>query len=507
MTLTEAIAKPFLSRKKEDENNDLSSIPPEEKEKLSVYDSSDPDVIATGFFDNTASLNMGMFDKPTVLKKQADYIRTYRTIANYPEVDEAITEIVNEAIFNPDTQYDSVAINFTQDSEIPQGIQDKISEEFRSILSKLNLDKNFYNFFYNYYVDGQIVFHVSYKEKNKDIGFATIKTLDPINLYYDMSSHKWKYEDTFEGPLYSRRQDNSKANLTFDKEEIIRIDSGIFSDKIILSNLHKAIRPANLLKTMEDMLIPMRFARSMSRRVFNVDVANLPENKVKQVMDTYKTTYKYSNFFNIDAGTISKQSHINSLVEDYWFPNRGGARGTSVDTIDETGNLGEIKDIIYLKQKLYVSLQVPVSRMSDSESTPEFDFNSTSISRDEMKFFAKISRLRTQFSEVFYELLRRQLIFKKVINESEWRTIQKDIFVKYSNQNVFYEKLEQERMSSRFAIFSSIREDVGKIYSWEYALKNILKMSDDEVISQSKQIEKEKKDPIYKRFYETQDEE
>lgn len=499
MTLVEAILKPFLGRKQPQKTDEKI---PEEKEISKIYDALDPDVIATGFFDNSG-FTLNQPDKYSALKKQAEIINTYRNIASGAEVDEAISIIVNEATFNPETQFDSVYLDFDQNTKIPQNLQEKITEEFDDILNKLELDKNFYHLFYTYYVDGQLNLYLGYPDKNKENGFNSISLIDPINLYYDNTSSQWKYLEVDKNASYGNK---ATENLIFDKEEIVHINSGLFSGKLILSNLHKAIRPANLLKTSEDMLIPMRFSRSMSRRVFNVDVANLPENKVKQLMETYKNTYKYSNFFNVEEGTISKQIHTNSLVEDYWFPNRGGAKGTTVDTIDETGNLGEITDIQYFKQKLYKALKVPTSRISDSEATPEFDFSATSISQDELKFFSFISRIRAQFAELFYELMRRQLIYKGILKEEEWFTAKRDLTVVFRNQNIFYEKLEQEKITSRTNIFNTIKEDIGKIYSWEFALKKVLKMTDEEIRTQQEAIKKEKTDPIWKDFFQKEEE-
>lgn len=507
MILTETLLKPFLARKKEKDFEKISSNPREIDSTNSLYDTNDPDIIATGFFDNTATFLNNQSDKATVLRKQADYIKTYREIANIPEVEEAINEIVNEAIFNPDTKYHSMDIDFSEETEIPDNLQDKIIKEFDIVLNKLNLEKNFYNLFYTYYVDGQLNIHLSYNEKNKDLGFTTIKTLSPMNLYFDNLSSKWKYlpfSDTASQMYNFNTNPEVEGDLEFDKEEIIRIDSGIFSDKIILSNLHKAIRPANMLKTLEDMLVPMRFSRSVSRRVFNVDVANLPESKVQQVMQNYKNTYKYTNFYNVEAGTITKQQHINSLVEDYWFPNRSGAKGTSVETLDESGNIGEITDILYFQKKLYKALRVPPSRFGDDNA--DFDFTAASMSREEIKFFAFISRLRTQFSELFYELLRRQLVFKGLVNESEWRQIQKDIFITYRNQNVFYENIKQDQLKTRYELYQGVKEDAGKIFSWEYILKEILQMTQEEYESQMDLITKEQKNPKFKAFYAKPDE-
>jgi hypothetical protein len=236
-----------------------------------------------------------------------------------------------------------------------------------------------------------------------------------------------------------------------------------------------------MLKTLEDMLIPMRFSRSVSRRVFNVDASELPDSKVQALMNNYKNTYKYTNFYNVESGTISKQQHINSLVEDYWFPNRGGSKGTTVDTIDETGNLGETGDLEYFLKKLYKALKVPSSRIPGLDQQAEYDFGSTSISREEIKFYAFITRLRTQFSELFYELLRRQLIYKKKITESEWRTIKKDIYIKYATQNSFFEKMQQDLLSTRYDLYSKVKDEAGKLFSYEFLMKEILKFSTEEI--------------------------
>jgi len=257
-----------------------------------------------------------------------------------------------------------------------------------------------------------------------------------------------------------------------------------------------------MLNTLEDMLIPMRFTRSVSRRVFNVDVSNLNNKKAEEVMNKNQAKFKYKKFYDLNTGTISNQQHISSLTEDYWFPNRGGEKGTTVDTIDETGNLGELGDILYFKRKLYTSLKVPTNRINDEQpGDGSFDYDTTSIDREELKFFNFVSRLRQQFLELFYELLRRVVIIKGIATDEEWNELIPEMKIKFVSENKFFEKMEREHLDQSLSLFSSIEDLIGKYFSYEYVFKNVLKMSDDEIKIMTEQIESEKTNPLYKSFY------
>ena len=491
--LLEVLAKPFLAAP--EENTYLSSNPDPEQIEHSLED-----IIPVGFLDtgDTGFYSGQGSKKQKQTQKQNELIKTYRRIAASAEVADAINEIVDEAIFSPGS---TDIINMDFEKEIPQEVKDKFAEELKDITNRVRLSKNIYSMFLSFYIDGQLNIHCAYDEADMGGGIRKLSILSPFGLNFNYTKNRWEYTDlSHAGNQFA--SDVHKKTKFFDREEVIRIDSGIYSDNLILSNLHIAIKPANMLNTLEDMLIPMRFTRSVSRRVFNVDVSNLNNKKAKEVLDKNQAKFKYKKFYDLETGTISNQQHISSLTEDYWFPNRGGEKGTTVDTIDETGNLGELGDVLYFKRKLYTTLKVPTNRINDEQPTDsEFDFDTTSINREELKFFNFVSRLRNQFLELFYELLKRQVITKGIATEDEWEELLPNIKIKFVSENSFFEKMQREKISQSLDLYNSIEDLIGKYFSYEYVYKNVLKMSDEEIKDMSEQIEREKTDPIYKKFY------
>lgn len=491
--ILEMLEKPFLVRV--EEPDELSSVP-----NIEDIDQSLEDAIPTGFFDTgDSNLYSGQGSKKQKQTQlQNELIGTYRKIAGSAEIADAINEIVDEAIFSPGSE-DILNMDFGK--EIPQEVKDKFADELKYITERVRLDKNIYSMFLQFYVDGQLNVHCAYDETDLGGGIRKLSVISPLGLGFNYSKDRWEYTDLNHSQNQFAAVKSNKGKF-FDREEVIRIDSGMYQDNVILSNLHTAIKPANMLSTLEDMLIPMRFTRSVSRRVFNVDVSNLNNKKAEEVMRKNQAKFKYKKFYDLNTGTISNQQHVSALTEDYWFPNRGGEKGTTVDTIDETGNLGELGDILYFKRKLYTTLKVPTNRINDEGSGDgEFDFDNTSINREELKFFNFISRLRNQFLELFYELLRRQVIIKGMATDEEWLELLPNMTIKFVSENKFFEKMEREHINESLSLYNDIEELIGKYFSYEYVFKKVLKFSDEEIVEMSEQIEKEKKDPIYARFY------
>ncbi len=495
MTLLESIAKPFLQRKPENEP-EYSSTPTIDNidQELTNLD----DIAPTGFFDGTQGGFFSTDKKQSSVKKQIDLINQYRRIANSPEVESAITEIVNESVFTPTDQKHPIQLDYS-DTNTSISLQDTVKTEFEEIANMVNIEKNLPGLFKQFYIDGQLNIHCAYDESKIKEGIQKLRIINPLGLYFNYSKERWEYEKEYKDNLsYISRSNNIE---TFDKEEIIRIDSGEYHDQLILGYLHKAIKPANMLQTLEDMLIPMRFSRSVSRRVFNVDVGGLNNKKAEEVMNKTQAKFKYKKFYDVEAGTIANQQHVAALTEDYWFPNRDGQKGTQVDTIDETGNLGELSDILYFKRKLYTALKVPTDRINDEESTAVFTFDDTSNSREEIKFYAYVSNIRKSFLQVFYELLKRQLIAKGLVTLEEWKTIEKNLIIRFSTENVFFDKMQRETLSDRLDQYSNIEDYVGKLFSHRFIFKEIFKLTDDGIKELADEIEAEKTDPMYKRFY------
>jgi hypothetical protein len=516
-TIYESLRKTFIPSEKGDKN-------------LSDFDT-DQLVVARSFsnnFTDEISPTIGFFDgddkqqdrssrdlMSSALAEQKRYIETFRDISNHPDVSAAISEIINEVVFTTGNDQ-LIKINF-QDTDMSSATKKMLTESFDDMVRLLRFDSNAYSLINQWFTDGQLNVQTIYDNSDMSKGIVKLNILSPIDLYFDKTKQEWAYIieeiDSFTGFTTT-----SRSEIKFTVDEVFKIDSGVYidpsfkrarsgSEKLILSELHTAIKPANQLKTVEDMLIPMRFSRSISRRVFNVDVGDLSHQKAEGALEKIKQNFKYKKFYDVEKGTISNQNHVTTLVEDYWFPNRSGGRGTTVDTLDETGNLGELGDVMYFKKKLYTALKIPMSRINNEVegNNSEYDFTATSIQRDEVKFFAYIQRLRKKFLQLFEELMFRHLLAQGKITSDEWNEIYDTFDLYFSKENTFIQNLESEMFGKKIEAYNNVSELIGKIFSAEFAFKNILKMSDDEISEMHEQIEKEKKDPKYASFYKTEE--
>lgn len=447
------------------------------------------------FFDNEANGN-GLFNGYNLsdtLFKQKEKILKYRQLGLQPDVQDAIDEIVNEIIFNYDDKL-PLKININVDNE---KLIKAIQERHNRIMKILNIKRNLYKIVKNSYIDGQVVMHLGYDEKNTKNGIMSIKMIEPVLFYYDPDAKQFKYMNDDRNLIITNDKEQS-----YSIEEIVQEDFGLYASKLKLGYLEYAIKSANVLSTLEDLLIPMRFSRSISRRVFNVDIGDLPAKRGAEVMNEHQTKFKYKKFYNNQTGEVSNQQHITSMVEDYWFANRSGGKGTTVDVLDESGNLGELGDIIYFSKKLYKSLNIPASRVSvDPDSDHTFDFENTQTSKDDMKFFMFISRLRQVFSSMFKEILKRDVIACGVVSEQEWNDIENDINISFVNENKFIEKMKLDNLMKRVEIFTVAQEHIGKLYSAEGLIKEVFGKTDEEIDQTLKDIKSEEKNPKFKKFY------
>ena len=258
---------------------------------------------------------------------------------------------------------------------------------------------------------------------------------------------------------------------------------------------------------MEDLLIPMRFSRSISRRVFNVDIGELANTKGEAVMNEMQKKFKYKKFYNTETGEISNQQHITSMVEDYWFANRSGGKGTTVDTLDETGNLGEVNDILYFQKKLYKSMFIPSNRIPENkEADQNFDYDATNVSKEDIKFYMFISRIRQVYINLFDELLKRELISTETLTLDQYNDYKDKIWIKFVSESLFIEKLKIAQFQRKLDIYANVQEYNGKLFPIEKVLKDVFKFSDEEIEENFSMIEKEKTNPMYAAFYKTEDE-
>lgn len=447
------------------------------------------------FFDSDLNNNVfGSSDVSSIVFKQKDKIQKYRQIAMTPDVVDAIDEIVNEIVFSYDDKI-PLKLNFELDNE---KLNKAVSESFNKILKLTNVRRNLNQIVRQSYIDGKLVLHCAYDKKNTKNGIKSIKMIDPCLFYFDGKSKTFKYMNEDE-TSYISSQDNQ---LSYSLEEIIQEDFGLYDGKVNLGYLEYALKPANMLKTLEDLLIPLRFSRSISRRVFNVDIGDLPSKRGAEVMKDYQAKFKYKKFYNNETGEVTNQQHITSMVEDYWFANRSGGKGTTVDVLDESGNLGELDDILYFAKKLYRSLKIPSNRIRiNPEADVEYDFDTTRVSKEDMKFFMFISRLRQIYSSAFKEILKREVIATGIMTEKEWEDNESEIEISFVEENKFIEKMKLSILQEQMNIYRDVKEYAGSLLSHKEAMKRVFRLSDEEIEENLKEIAKEEKDPKYKNFY------
>lgn len=468
---------------------------------LDTLDSQDTTkaIYASDFFDDSILTNYS-FDEFSSIENQVQKIQTYRELAMQPDVSNAIDEIINEIIFSIDKKIFKININEENDN-----IRNAIQESFEKLCSVMNINKTLYSIVRQSYIDGQLVLHCQFNRDLKD-GIQKVVMLEPSYLYFDDK------EDCY---MYLRKSENSYTGTKYEKGEKFSKDEIVFGDfglrdnddySVKLSYLEGAIKPANQLKNLEDLLIPLRFSRSVSRRVFNVDCGELSNSQVEQVMKDFQKKFKYKKFYDTKTGEISNNQHIQTMVEDYWFANRSGNKGTQVDLLDETGNLGEIGDILYFQKKLYNALKVPTSRvLGNPDGDNTFDFESTSASYEDVKFFNFISRLRLIYTDIFMELLKRQIVSTGIMNLDDFNSFREKIEIRFNSENLFIEKMKLSQFQQKLEMYSLVQEYSGKLFPVRKVLKEVFSMSDDEVEDNFKEIQKEQENPLFKNFYSVDD--
>ena len=450
------------------------------------------------FDDNDKHSLFGISVQSDMVLKQKEKIMKYRQLYMNTDVADGIDEIVNEIIFSyDDTMPVKISVNSDNDK-----IVSAISEKFDKITKLMNIKRNLFQIVTNSYIDGQINMHLAYEEKNTKGGIKAIKMIEPAMLYFDNTTKTFKYMREDKSDSFIQRNINDEYSI----EELVREDFGLYDNNIALSYLEYAIKPANMLKTLEDLLIPLRFSRSISRRVFNVDIGDLPSKRGSEVMSEYQTKFKYKKFYNNQTGEVSNQQHITSMVEDYWFANRSGGKGTQVDVLDETGNLGELNDILYFSKKLYRAMKIPSNRIDvNPDGDKDFSYDNTQTSKEDLKFFMFISRVRQVYSSLFKEILKREVVSTGIMSENEWDDIEQNIKIQFVKENQFIEKMNLSNFLEKIEIYSSVQEHEGKLFSVNTILKDIFKLSDDEIKDEMKKIQKEEKDSTYAKFYTSSD--
>lgn len=439
------------------------------------------------------------------IRTETELVTRYREMSQHPEVETAIDDIVNEAIVG-DPEKEPVEINL-DDLEQPDRIKSLITEEFKKVLELLEFNEYSYDVFRKWYVDGRLYYHVIIDNQNPRDGIKELRYIDPKNIRKIREQKKKKTEngvpvvqDGAEYYIYSEKgfvkspgtTSTQSQGIRIAKDSIVNVMSGMVNPNgdLVLSYLHKAIKPLNQLRSLEDSLVIYRISRAPERRIFYIDVGNLPKMKAEQYVRDMMVRFKNKVVYNSDTGEIRDDRKFMTMLEDFWLPRREGGKGTEITTLPGGQNLSQIDDIVYFQRKLYKSLNVPISRLE-----PETVYNlgrSTEISRDEIKFSKFVERLRTRFSQIFTKILQRQLILKGIVTLEEWPEFARAIRFDYSVDNYFAELKETEILRDRVSMLRDIDDYVGKYYSNEWVRKHVLHQTDEEIKEINQQVEDEK---------------
>ena len=445
------------------------------------------------------------------VNNEADLIRRYREIAIHPECDQAIEDIINESIVVDDNQ-EVVRLNL---NKVPfsSSIKKRIQDEFKVILNLLDFEGKGHDIFRRWYVDGRIVYHKILDPKDIKNGLTELRYIDPRKIKKVRAAKQPKGEFKPKDPnkpgavefdefyIYNEQgvaagSAATSTGLKITKDAIAFCPSGLVDQQknLILSYLHKAIKPVNQLRMIEDSVVIYRISRAPERRIFYIDVGNLPKIKAEQYLKDVMNRYRNKLVYDASTGEIRDDRQYMSMLEDFWLPRREGGRGTEITTLPGGSNLGEIDDIKYFQKKLYQSLNVPFSRL-DSEAAGGLQLGrSTEINRDELKFTKFISRLRNRFNILFHDLLKTQLILKGVVTIEDWEnSLHQTIKYEYVNDGYYSEIKESEMFKERMDIYRNVKDSgmLGTVLSRDYLMKRILKMSEAEIIEQQQKIKDE----------------
>ena len=453
-----------------------------------------------------------------VYRTESDLIKRYREMSLHPECDGAIEDVINEAIVSD--LYDSPIEIELSNLNASDKLKKIIREEFRTIKDILDFDKKSHEILRNWYVDGRLFYMKVIDIKKPEDGIQDLRYIDPMKIKFVRQEKKknkndyvlrnnddtkvvnpeieeyYVYTPKPSYPSNSISSGGGSKGIKIAKDSITYVTSGLVDRNkgTVLSYLHKAIKALNQLRMIEDSLVIYRLSRAPERRIFYIDVGNLPKVKAEQYLREVMSRYRNKLVYDANTGEVRDDRKFMSMMEDFWLPRREGGRGTEITTLPGGQNLGELADIEYFQKKLYRALGVPESRIA-----AEGGFNlgrSSEILRDELKFSKFVGRLRKRFAHMFTDMLKTQLILKNIVSPEDWEEISEHIQYDFLYDNQFAELKETEMMNERLGTLATIEPYIGKFYSQEWVRKNILRQTDGEIIEQDEQIEKEIKDGI-----------
>jgi Bacteriophage T4-like portal protein (Gp20) len=463
-----------------------------------------PSVVPPSNQDGSTIVNTGVnaggyygmvVDLDASLKNENDLIRRYREISQYTDCDAAIEDIVNEALISDETKRPVEIL--LDDVKVSSTIKTKISDEFSEILRLLKFNDRGHEIFRQWYIDGRLYYQVLFDESNVKAGIHELRFIDPRKIRKIKNIKKEKtpqgveiIKTMEEFYLYNDKgmSEQSTQGVKFPLDSVVHCPSGVMdmNTGMTLSHLHKAIKPTNQLKMIEDSLVIYRISRAPERRIFYVDVGNLPKLKAEQYVNDIMNKFRNKIVYDATTGETRDDRRHLSMMEDFWMPRREGGKGTEISTLPGGQNLGAIEDIEYFQNKLYHSLNVPVSRMQQSEG---FSIGrSNEITRDEVKFNKFIVRLRKKFAVLFLEALKVQLVAKNIVNIKDWDEIRHGIRFDFLEDNHYAELKDAELLTQRVTLLQQIEPFIGRFYSDEWIKRNLLRMTDDQIEAMDKQI-------------------
>lgn len=438
------------------------------------------------------------------IKDDHQLIKQYRGVSGHPEVDDAIENIVSEAIVSNENEQ---SVRLVLDKvKAPDNIKKAMTEEFDTIVSMLMFQEMGHDMFKRWYVDGRMYHHLVVDEKNLKAGIQEIRPIDAAKIRKVKQVQKKKdqrtgaslVEKVDEFYIYQDKPgQTTSTGIKLSADSVSYVTSGLLDENRtkVVSHLQKALKPINQLRMMEDALVIYRLARAPERRIFYIDVGNLPKGKAEEYMKGIMARYRNKLVYDAQTGAIRDDRKHMSMLEDFFLPRKEGGRGTEITTLPGGENLGQIEDIIYFQKRLYRSLNVPLNRL---EQEAQFSLGrSTEISRDELKFQKFIDRLRVKFNHLFYNILKKQLILKQIITEEDWNDWKTDIVVDYARDNHFTELKNNELLMGRLQLMDEVQQYVGSFFSKEWVMKNVLHMDDDNIKQMKKQMDEEERSGEY----------
>ncbi len=454
--------------------------------------------------DGTTTISAGGYfgsylDQEGGAKNEEELIRRYREIAIYPEVDTAIDDIVNESIVSNERDQ-SVSLSL-DNLQLSEKIKGKIRDEFDEVLNLLQFDEKGHDIFKRWYIDGRVYYHKVIDPEKPKLGLTEIRYIDPRKIRKVREIKKQRSikgvemtQAVNEWYVYNEKgmtSPNSNMGVKIAPDAITYCTSGVIDQNknVVLSNLHKAIKPVNQLRMIEDAIVIYRIVRAPERRIFYIDVGNLPKIKAEQYLKDVMARYRNKLVYDANTGEMRDDRKHMSMLEDFWLPRREGGRGTEISTLPGGQNLGEINDVQYFQKRVYRSLHVPVSRMEQDQG---FSIGkSAEITRDEVKFSKFVQRLRKRFTGLFQDLLKTQLVLKGVISIDDWDRIKQHIQYDFLQDGHFAELKTAEMLRERINLANELTPYVGKYFSVEYLRKNVLRQSDEEILEINSQIANE----------------